>query len=178
MCGSARSRLACQTWQTGPVDVRELDTSDWAAGDQILREVYVGEKYVEATSGEHLTISSKADGGRWLGAFTPDRALFGIVLLTEFGTDAAVVAEPGGAEIRLLAVTKKGRRSGIGRALLIEAEKIAASTGCKVMTFSTQSTMGAAHRLYVSLGYERVAAMDYVLGERQFIVFRKPLALA
>lgn len=158
------------------MEVRALADDERSEGDAILQSVYVGAGYVDASFAGELTVRAHSDAGTWLGAFDTSDSLVGLVLLTKFGSSSAVVAEPGGAEVRLLAVTVGGRGTGAGRALMIESERVARLQGSITMTFSTQTTMTAAQGLYRSLGYARVNERDYSVGDRAFVVFHKQLA--
>lgn len=155
--------------------VGPLTKDYWPDGDAILRRVYLEEGFIDPGRASNLTVASKAADGIWLGAFSAEQTLLGLVLLTRFGTDAAVVAEPNGCEIRLLAVLLDNRGMGVGRILVVEAERLAIESGAETMTFSTQAIMTTAQRLYLSLGYTRDLVRDYKVEERTFLVFRKIL---
>lgn len=153
------------------MDVRPLERSEWAAANRILHDVYLGEGYIDP---EHVVVdvAAKAAAGTWLGAFA-DGELTGVVLVVMHGSAEAVVCDPGGAEIRLLAVDPRRRAGGAGAALMAEAEALACRSGAVAMTLSTQEAMRAAHRLYERLGYRRRPADDYVAGGRPFIVYTR-----
>ena len=143
--------------------------------DALLHEVYLGEGYSDLASAARLSAVVRSEAGIWLGSVDEHGSLNGVVLVVGFGSSASVVAQPGGAELRLLAVAPTARGKGVGRALVTQAERIARDDGATMMTFSTQSTMTAAQCLYRSLGYERIESAGYLVGDRHFLVFHKQL---
>ena len=66
------------------------------------------------------------------------------------------VAQPGEAELSRLAVSAVARRLGVGRALVVHCDEIARTAGWTAIALWSRRYQTAAHRLYESLGYERV----------------------
>jgi GNAT superfamily N-acetyltransferase len=60
-----------------------------------------------------------------------------------------------GARILALVTLNAARRRGIGRALVVAAEKDLAQRGIRRVALNTQFTREDAHKFYESLGYER-----------------------
>jgi ribosomal protein S18 acetylase RimI-like enzyme len=98
-----------------------------------------------------------ADTGRIvLGAFV-DGALMGTVTLY-LDTPPN---QPFRGEIWKLMVAPEGRRQGLARALMLEAQRLAAEHGRTMLTLDT-ATEGGASELYESLGWERAGVIpDY-----------------
>ncbi|QDU67923.1 GNAT family N-acetyltransferase [Engelhardtia mirabilis] len=101
--------------------------------------------------------------------------LLGVAFLVAPGSGTAQVAGPDEGEIQLLAVAPDQRRRGAGRLLMEAAIAEGQRLGWAAMVLSTRPTMGPAHALYHSLGFERCAARDWIGDERPFLVFRLDL---
>jgi putative acetyltransferase len=65
---------------------------------------------------------------------------------------------PGACELKRLYVRPDGRRSGAGRALLVEAIKFGGAAGYREMLLDSLPSMEAAIRLYRSHGFKPVSA--------------------
>jgi ribosomal protein S18 acetylase RimI-like enzyme len=63
---------------------------------------------------------------------------------------------PGACELKRLYVRDEGRRSGIGRALVVEAIRFAGVTGYREILLDSLPSMEAAIRLYRSLGFKQI----------------------
>jgi ribosomal protein S18 acetylase RimI-like enzyme len=73
--------------------------------------------------------------------------------------------QPHRADIRKLLVHRRVRRQGLGRMLMLAAEKEAVARGRSLLCLDTAS--GAAERLYAGLGWQRVGVIpDYALWPR------------
>lgn len=79
------------------------------------------------------------------------------------------------AELPLLCVHPQTRGHGIGAALVDAAVRAARKGGASRMILWTQSSMTVARRLYEENGFERVPALDFSRGEREFLVFARPI---
>jgi ribosomal protein S18 acetylase RimI-like enzyme len=73
------------------------------------------------------------------------------------------------ASIRMLAVAPDARRRGIGRALVEACIARARADGRPALALYTRPFMIAAHRMYESLGFERVAALDWEFAPREWL---------
>lgn len=87
-----------------------------------------------------------------------DGETVGVVVLLPPGT--AAWAEPGEAALTRLAVTAAARGRGIGRALAERCGDEARAAGAPAIALWSRPYQVAAHALYESLGYRRVAARD------------------
>jgi ribosomal protein S18 acetylase RimI-like enzyme len=94
------------------------------------------------------TVLVAEDGGR----------IVGTVMLRSEGQ---VVAGPGEAEIRALAVAPDGQGKGTGSALLRAAIERAASQGVRHLVLLTMPEMVAAQRLYRRAGFRRLPGRDW-----------------
>jgi ribosomal protein S18 acetylase RimI-like enzyme len=95
------------------------------------------------------------------------RVLGGVAYIPGPGTPLSEAERDGEAGFRMLAVDPAVSGRGIGRALTEACIARARSEGRVGMTLYTLPTMGAAHRLYASLGFRRDPARDweYLPGE-------------
>ncbi|MBB2921133.1 GNAT family N-acetyltransferase [Cellulomonas cellasea] len=91
----------------------------------------------------------------------PDGVVVGTVTLAPAGTSYAEVAEPGEAEIRMLAVAPEARRRGVAEALVRAALDHAVTSGHRRVVLSTFDAMRSAQRLYRRLGFVPVPARDW-----------------
>lgn len=89
--------------------------------------------------------------------------LVGSVLLYPPASDAyhGRVASFDWPELRLLAVPSTERRSGIGKALVIECARRARIEGAHYLGLHTSKSMEAALRIYERLGFERFPEGDF-----------------
>ncbi len=62
---------------------------------------------------------------------------------------------PGEAHLRMLGVDPEARRRGVGRALVEACIAAARDAGKTVLTLHTTEAMGAARRMYESMGFRR-----------------------
>jgi GNAT superfamily N-acetyltransferase len=101
-----------------------------------------------------LLVAEAAAQVRGFAAFYPDASVQG------FGLPA------GWAGGRALAVHPAARGSGVARALLAAAERLARDSGAPVFAFHTASFMTGAIALYERLGYRRAPEFDFDLAAR------------
>ncbi|WP_258723858.1 GNAT family N-acetyltransferase [Cellulomonas sp. NS3] len=85
----------------------------------------------------------------------------GTVTVASAGTSYAEVAEPGEAEIRMLAVAPEARRRGVAEALMRSALDHAVTSGHRRVVLSTFDAMQSAQRLYRRLGFTPVPERDW-----------------
>ena len=94
-------------------------------------------------------------------AAQPDGELMGTIMLQCWPDAEEVVAGPGEAEIRALAVAPGAQRGGVGRELLNALVERAGSLGVQNLLLSTLPDMHAAHRLYERAGFRRLPERDW-----------------
>jgi ribosomal protein S18 acetylase RimI-like enzyme len=93
---------------------------------------------------------------------TGNGAVLGGVTFVPGPGPMADMAEPGEAEIRMLAVARAGRGRGAGEALVRACvERARRTEDCVRVVLSTQRGMLAAHRLYERLGFTRCPERDW-----------------
>jgi ribosomal protein S18 acetylase RimI-like enzyme len=87
--------------------------------------------------------------------------IVGTVMLQAWPHAGDILAGPGEAEIRALAVVPEARGAGLGRALLAAAIDRAAAIGIRRLVLLTQPDMRAAHHLYEEAGFTRLPERDW-----------------
>jgi ribosomal protein S18 acetylase RimI-like enzyme len=161
-----------------PASIRAAEKQDAAAIVALWTTAYVDEgeggrtlPYAEAD------FVDTASRGQVLVAVR-DGAVVGVAALLGPDAPRRAVAAAGEAELSRLVVAAPGRRSGIGRTLAHRCEGLAREQGCEAIALWSRRYQTAAHRLYESLGYERVPEHDTVdeTGHER-LVFRLDLTL-
>ncbi|KOT32156.1 acetyltransferase [Streptomyces caelestis] len=111
--------------------------------------------------GELRNVGKRAAAAEVLVAAANGVVLGGVTFVPGPGP-MADIAEPGEAEIRMLAVARAGRGRGAGEALVRACvDRARAVEGCGRVVLSTQRTMRAAHRVYERLGFTRTPERDW-----------------
>ncbi len=138
-----RDALAGELDEVGEVRV----TAYRAAGFLSAESGYEPVLRALGSDGDGIVLVAE-DGGRIVGTIT-------------LRSEGQVVAGPGEAEIRALAVTPDGQGKGTGSALLRTAIERAASQGVRHLVLLTQPEMLAAQRLYRRAGFRRLPDRDW-----------------
>lgn len=158
------------------VKLREATPGDAAAIVDLWTTVYVDEgeggrvePYVEEDFFE-------VAGRGWVLVAERDGETVGVVALLAPGAPGRAVAEGGEAELCRLVVAAGARRHGTGRALAQSCERLAREAGADAIALWSRSYQRAAHRLYESLGYNRLPERDRVdASGHERLVFRLDL---
>ncbi|MFE3797137.1 GNAT family N-acetyltransferase [Nocardia tengchongensis] len=149
--------------EANDVQIRDAEAADFAAIGDLTVEVYVGEGHVNpespyvaeladtATRAASAEILVAVRGGELLGSLTMARP----------GTAFADIARPGELEFRMLAVSKRARGLGIGRALLERVVDTARAEGFDAVVLTTMPTMQDARRMYDRFGFAQVPERDW-----------------
>ncbi|MBV9946311.1 MAG: GNAT family N-acetyltransferase, partial [Myxococcales bacterium] len=162
------------------VSARERPVTD-AALESMLRRAYVDEGFtspeVAAKVFEAAAVRAR---GEILCAWADGQGEpVGMVVLVSPTSPGRRIARAGEAEIHLLAVDVRHRRSGVGRRLVEAAEARARVAGRERVVLWTQPAMRAAQRLYAACGYTRAPSRDaeiVALTGRAFLVLEKTFA--
>lgn len=103
--------------------------------------------------------SSQAEDGRAVIVAEDEEGLFGVVEVIPAGQPN----QPHRADVAKMLVHRRGRRRGVGEALMRAAEQAGGEMGKTLLTLDTE-TGGSGERLYARLGWVRVGAIpDYAL---------------
>jgi ribosomal protein S18 acetylase RimI-like enzyme len=172
-----RSRVS-SPWQVQSVLAAAAETKppDDTELNELLVDTFVGagfaDRDVAATSFIPSAVRAR---GELLYVRAPGGPLVGVVVFVSSWSPGRRFAEPGEAELHLLAVRPGERRGGIGRALVAAVIERARASGCQRLLLWSQPTMLAAHGLYETLGFSRVPERDYNQRGRSFQFYRLEL---
>lgn len=163
------------------IKVREARPDEYAAVDELIREAYAHDYGSSAESDDpmrraevraelHTVWVAVAEDGSLLGSATTRRR-GGPALHEDVAADEI--------DLRLLGVSPKARRLGVGAAIMRELEGHARAENWRALVLKTAPNMVGAHRLYESLGFERAPARDglWIGGTRLFDLFMYVLPL-
>ncbi|MBV7670884.1 GNAT family N-acetyltransferase [Streptomyces halstedii] len=137
-----------------------------ALGD-ITAEAYLGDGLLDFGAedpylAELRAVARRAAEADVLVATDGEGRLLGGVTYVTAGTPWADIAREGEAEMRMLAVTPEARGRGVGEALVRACvDRARATEGLSGLVLSTQTTMRAAHRIYLRLGFTRTPERDW-----------------
>jgi len=143
---------------SGPI--REANEGDAGAVTKLWTAAYVSEG-----EGGRTAPYSQAEfheTARRSRVFVSERAgaVVGVVALAAPGTPGRAIAQAEEAELSRLVVSASARRLGIGRALVGHCHELARASEWSAIALWSRRYQVAAHRLYESLGYERVPERD------------------
>jgi ribosomal protein S18 acetylase RimI-like enzyme len=142
-----------------PIEIRQATPGEHSAAGEVTaaayREFARGEDWnhyldmIADVSGraDRTTILVAVDGGRIVGSATLE--------LSGRTEDDDPPLEPNESHIRMLGVAPDARRRGVARALMLACIDRARAAGKTFMTLHTTPMMGAAQRMYESLGFVR-----------------------
>jgi len=150
-----------------------------AALEQLLHEAYVPAGFTDPNRAAALFRADAVHArGHTLAAQDASGALLGTVTLVPGASAASLLAVAGEVELHLLAVWADARGRGIGEALVAAVLREATTARATAVWLWTQPAMQSAQRLYERLGFRRVPARDFRVGDREFLVFSRPLTHA
>jgi GNAT superfamily N-acetyltransferase len=119
------------------------------AGPEGRREPYALQEYFAVAALAQVTVAVEAAGD-----------VVGVAALFPPGGRGRSVAGAGEAEFARLAVAAGARREGVGRGLVLAATEGARTLGAERIALWSRPYQSAAHALYGSLGWRRVAERD------------------
>lgn len=145
--------------------IRRAEAADLEMIGRVTLQAYVdgGHLHPESDYGQTLADArSRAEAAElWVAVDDPHEALLGSVTLAPPGSSFNEVAEPGEAEVRMLAVSPGAQGGGVGAALMQHCVDRARELGLRALALSTQPSMYAAHRIYERLGFVRTPERDW-----------------
>ena len=128
---------------------------------------------------ERLRDAATRDREAELWVATPDEReheILGTVTICPTGSPWRELAGPDEGEFRMLAVAPHARGAGVGEALVRLCLERFRAEGAAGVVISSLPQMGAAHRIYDRLGFERAPELDWAPVEHvRLIAFRKRL---
>ena len=153
--------------------IRPATEADSAAVTALWTEAYSGRAEGEgrvAPYEEHEFFATAAEGELFVAEL--DGAAVGVVLMRVPGALGRAVARDGEAELGRLAVAAPARGQGIGRVLAQLCGEQARLAGAEAVALWSRPYQVEAHRLYESLGYERLPGRDSDGPDGPRLVFR------
>ncbi|WP_328768749.1 GNAT family N-acetyltransferase [Streptomyces sp. NBC_00286] len=147
------------------IAIRQAAPEEYETLGEITAQAYLGDGLLDFGESdgyldELRNVAKRAAAAEVLVAVEHDRVLGGVTFVPS-GGPMADIAEPGEAEIRMLAVAPESRGRGIGEALVRACMDRARAEGCAGIVLSTQRAMHAAHRIYERLGFARAPERDW-----------------
>ena len=94
-------------------------------------------------------------------AVADDGTLLGSVTSCPEGSPWRELSQPGEGEVRMLAVDPVAQGRGVGRALVTHVVDGFRAQGARAVVICSMTTMEAAHRVYLRLGFVRDPALDW-----------------
>lgn len=156
------------------VTLRMVTEEDFDRVGHLVAHAYLADGLIHEDS-PYLTelrdAAHRADQATVLVA-VDDGEVVGTVTLAVAGSPYAEIAQPGEAEIRMLAVEAGARGRGLGEALVRAAAEHGLSHGLEAVVLTTMPAMVAARRMYVRLGFERVPERDWSVPGQELLVYR------
>jgi ribosomal protein S18 acetylase RimI-like enzyme len=167
--------LGCVVTVQDDVDdviIRDAWAAELAEVGELRVTTYIAHGFLSPESGYASRLRTLgADGNGTVLVAVPrgdNSRILGTVMLQPWPHAGKVVAGPGEAEIRALAVAPEGQGRGTGSALLRAVIERATDSGVRHLVLSTQQDMRTAHHLYEREGFRRLPERDWfpVPGER------------
>jgi len=116
------------------------------------------------------------DAELWVAEDEASGEVLGAVTLCPVGSPWREIGADDEAEFRMLAVSPKAQRRGVGSALMDLVVRRAHEDGAAAIVLSSLAEMTAAHRIYDRQGFERVPARDWSpVPTVDLLAFRKEL---
>ncbi len=111
---------------------------------------------------DHLRDAARRDREAELWVAVDDEGtLLGSVTSCPEGSPWRELSQPGEGEFRMLAVNPAAQGRGVGRALVTHVVDGFRAQGARSVVICSMTTMEAAHRIYLRLGFTRDQALDW-----------------
>ena len=163
--------------------IRRAASTDYRAIDGLIAEAYAHD-YGERSGGgsDPMRLSERRDDAYdvWVAVDEGEELLGSVTLRRAGGPPLHEDVPADELDLRLLGVSPRARRRGVGAALMGHAAEVAAASGLRAVALKTGPEMHAAHRLYESLGFSRAPERDglWIGGERVLDLFTYVLPVA
>jgi predicted N-acetyltransferase YhbS len=159
--------------------LRRAEAADHEAIGEVTVAAYT--EYSTATEGgyvDHLRDAATRDreAELWVAEDEENGEVLGTVTLCPVGSPWREIGADDEAEFRMLAVSPKAQRRGVGSALMDLVVRRAHEDGARAIVLSSLDEMVAAHRVYGRQGFERVPDRDWSpVPHVHLIAFQKEL---
>lgn len=157
-----------------PIEIRLAVPTDYEAVDALIAEAYAfdyGPSSGGSTDGSHLAANRARQFDVWVAVDRNSGEIVGTITTSSRGTQRLHEdARPDELDVRLLGVSPRARRQGIGSQLTEFVTALARERGFSGVFLKSAPHMTPAHRLYEHLGFRRDRARDglWIGGERVF----------
>lgn len=164
-----------------PFTIRRVSAADYDDVRRITRDAYLHAGYFDNPDHPYVQVLTDVEHRAehaevWVGE--DDGVVVGSFAVTFEGQRYTDIAIAGELEFRMLAVDPSAQRGGYGRRMVEWIIDYARSLeGIEAVSLTSGSEMVRAHRLYESLGFERVPRRDWWVPDEdiQLWVFRLAL---
>jgi ribosomal protein S18 acetylase RimI-like enzyme len=150
-----------------PITVRHAAPADYAAVADLTVDAYEAGGHLTAGGEGYRTslanVAGRAAGGDILVA-EEDGEVLGSVLLVHPGSPYAELSGPDEVEFRMLAVSPKAQRRGIGEILVQACLDRARAAGAHRVVICARDFIEAPQRLYARMGFVRTPERDWSPG--------------
>lgn len=143
--------------------IRPAVPDDYAAVAEITVEAYADGGHLssgEDYAGTLADVAGRASAGEILVA-VDGRDVLGAVFLVHPGSDYAEIGQSGEVEFRMLAVSPKAQRRGIGERLVNACLERAREWGAERVVICARDFIEAPLRLYARMGFVRMPERDW-----------------
>ena len=140
--------------------IREANEGDAATVTDLWTAAYVSEGEGGRTAPYSEADFSEAFRRGRVFVAEQEGMVVGVVSLAAPGTPCLAIAQGNEAELSRLVVSASARRHGVGQALVGHCHELARTSGWSAIALWSRRYQTAAHRLYESLGYERLPERD------------------
>lgn len=161
------------------VELRVATADDAKLVGEVTAAAYVADGFAhpERTPGYFASLSDGASRIAQATVLIAEEAgeTLGTATAAIAGSPYAHIALLSELEVRMIAVSPKHRRRGIGRRLVVGCEQLAAERGLPTVALSTEPQQRAAHQLYRECGYRRVPERDWRIDDVELWVYRRDI---
>jgi predicted N-acetyltransferase YhbS len=143
--------------------VRTATAEDYPAIAELTVHAYEADGHLDNEENYRATladVAGRASAGEILVA-VEGGVVLGAVLLVRAGSEFSEIAGPGEVEFRMLAVSPKAQRRGIGERLVRACLDRARAAGADWVVISARDFVQAPLRLYARMGFVRLPERDW-----------------
>lgn len=162
--------------------IRRARSGEYESIDILIAEAYAHDYGERAESSDPMRFSEIRDREFevWISESATGELLGSVTLRRQSGAALHEDIADGELDLRLLGVSPRARRLGVGAELMRHTAKHAAAAGFEAVVLKTGPNMVGAHRLYETLGFERVPERDglWIGGEKVFDLYTYVLPLS
>ncbi len=167
------------------IQIRDIQPDEFEALGEIMVDVYSSLEGFPSPAEQpayyemlrHIGSFTEKPNTRVLVALSEDAEVLGGVVyfgdMAQYGSGGRATLEKNASGIRLLAVRKDMRKSGVGKALTQACLDIAQQSCNRQVILHTTQAMQVAWGMYLRFGFERSEDLDFMQGELPVFGFRR-----